>query len=170
MRYNDSVIIATQQQQLQTEEPPKVNECPAIDSNRRIRVAHTRRMLLLNAQHRDNDVQRTYRLQQRRTHHHATPSRPNKIKLNPTRKAGTQASVCVSSVINVKSESNSIQPAGQQHTHRYHGVNRIRCAVRHSDWHSKVIGAVSSVCTTTRSRRCRCRCQTYNHKMLSVSQ
>ena len=73
MRYHDSVIIATQQRQLQTEELPKVNACTAIDGNRQIRVAHSRRMLLPHAQHRHDDVQRTYILQHRRIHHHAKP-------------------------------------------------------------------------------------------------
>ena len=66
--------------------------------------------LLPHAQHRNDDVQRTYILQQRRIHHHAKASRPNRIKSNPASKAAIQASVCVSTVIKVKSESNSIQP------------------------------------------------------------
>ena len=140
MRYNDSVIIATMQRQLQTEEPPKVNECAAIGCNRRIRVAHTRRMLLPHAQHCNDDMQRTYKLQQRRIHHHAKASKPNRIKSNPAREAATQASVFVSTVIIVKSESNSIQPDGQQHEHRYHGVRRVPCAVCHADWHFKDVG------------------------------
>jgi len=110
MRYNDSVIIATHKRQLQTEEPPKVNEFAATDCNRRIRLAHSRRMLLPHAQHRNDDMQRTYRLQRRRIHHHAKPSRPNRFKSNPAREASPQASVCVSTVIKVKSESCSIQP------------------------------------------------------------
>ena len=57
MRYYDIVIIATQQRQLQTEEPQKLNDCAAIDYNRRISV------LLPHAQHRHDDVQRTYNLQ-----------------------------------------------------------------------------------------------------------
>jgi hypothetical protein len=64
-------------------------------------------MLLPHAQHRQNDVQRTYMLQQRRIHHHAKPSKPYIIKSNPARKEASQASVCVSTVIKVKSESNS---------------------------------------------------------------
>ena len=88
--------FAAQQRQLRPEEPPKVNECAATDCNRRIRLAHTRRMLLPHAQHRNDDVQRTYRLQHRRMHHHhAKPSTPNRIKSNPARKAATQASACV---------------------------------------------------------------------------
>jgi len=67
-------------------------------------------MLLPHAQHRHNDVQRTYILQHRRIHHHAMPSKPNAIKSNPASESANQASVCVSTVIKVKSESNSIQP------------------------------------------------------------
>jgi len=89
MRYYDIVIIATQQRQLQTEELQKLKDCAAIDCNRRISV------LLPRAQHRHDDVQRTYTLQQRRIHHNATPSRPHKIKSNPARKAATQVSVFV---------------------------------------------------------------------------
>jgi len=140
MRYNDSVIIATMQRQLQTEEPPKVNECAAIDCNRQIRVAHTRRMLLPDAHHRHDDMQRTYKLQQRRIHHHAKPSKPNRIKSNHASEAATQASVSVSTIIKVKSESNSVPPASQQHERRYHGVNRVTCAVRDCDWHSNDVG------------------------------
>jgi len=55
---------------------------------------------------------------------------------DPARKAATQAPVCVSTVINAKSESNSIQPAGQQHAHHYHGVIRVPCTVRDSDLYS----------------------------------
>ena len=140
MRHNDSVIITTQQKQLQTGKPPKVNACAAIDTNRRMRFTHTRRILLPHAHHRNDDVQRTYRLQHRRTHHHTKPSTPNRIKSNPASKAATHASVCLSTVIKVKSESNSIQTTGQQHEHCHHGVNRVPCAVRHSDWHSKDVG------------------------------
>ena len=92
MRYNDSVIIATQQRQLQTEEPPKVNECAAVDCNRRICVAHIRRILLPH-------VQRTYILQERRIHHHAKPSKPDIIKSNPASKTATRVSMCVSTVV-----------------------------------------------------------------------
>ena len=119
MRYNDSVIIATQQRQLQTEEPPKVNECAAVDCNRRICVAHSRRMLCIqntdlssrlivlsfnlpDAQHRNHDVQRTYSLQHRRIPHHAKPSGSNRIKSNPARGAANQALVFVQTVIEVK--------------------------------------------------------------------
>ena len=157
MPCNHIVIIATQQRQLQTEEPPKVNECAAVDCNRRICVVHSRRMLCIqntdlssrlivlsfnlpDAQHRNHDVQRTYVLQHRRINHHAKPSNQNRIKTDPAREAATRASVCVSTVIKVKSESNSTPPAGQQHEHRYHGFNRVPCAVRHSDWHSKDVG------------------------------
>ena len=156
MPCNHNVIIATQQRQLQTEEPPKVNECAAVDCNRRICVAHSRRMLCIqntdlssrlivlsfnlpDAQHRHNDVQGTYKLQQRGIHHQATPSRPNRIKSNPARKAAIQASMYVSTVIKVESESNLIQPAGQ-HAHHYHGVIRIPYAVRDSDLYSIVDG------------------------------
>ena len=140
MPCNHSVIITTQQRQLQTKEPPKVNACAAIDCNRRILIAHTRRMLLPHAQHRHNDVQRTYTLQYRRIHHHAKPSNPNRFKSNPAREADTQASVSVSTEIKVKSESKSVPPAGQQHERRYHGVNRVTCAVRDSDLYSIVDG------------------------------
>ena len=140
MPCNHSVIIATQQRQLQTKEPPKVNACAAIDCNRRIRIAHTRRILLPHAQHRHYDMQRTYILQHVRIHHHAKPSKPNTIKSNPASESANQASVCVSTVIKVKSESNSIPPVGQQHEHRYHGVRRVPCAVCHADWHSKDVG------------------------------
>ena len=79
--------FATQQRQLRTEQPPKVNEYAAIDCNRRILVAHSRRMLLPHAQHRQNDnVQRTYKLQHRRIHHHAKPSRPSRYLLRAARK------------------------------------------------------------------------------------
>ena len=56
-------------------------------------------MLLTHAQQRNDDVQRTYHLQQRRIHHHAKASNPNIIKSNPAREAATQAPVCVSTVI-----------------------------------------------------------------------
>ena len=136
MRYNDIVSIATPQQQLQTDDPPKVNECAATDCNRRIRLAHNRRMLLPHAQHRHNGVQRTYNLQQRRIHHIDKTSKPNTIKSNPASKAATQASViksqppkhrCVCVNRNqsqiriefnrdpVESESNRIQSAGHRH-------------------------------------------------------
>ena len=88
----------------------RLNGCTSIDCNRQIRVAHSRRMLLPHAQHRHDDVQRTYILQHRRIHHHAKPSKPNRIKSNPARESATQASVCVSTVIKVKSESNSMPP------------------------------------------------------------
>ena len=140
MRYNESVTIRNTATAAANEQPPKVNECAAIDCNRRIRVAYNCRMLLPLAQDRHDDVQRTYTLQHKGIHRYVMPSSPNRIKLNPARKAGTQASVCVSSVIKVKSQSNSIQPAGKQHTHRYHSVIRVPCAVRHSDWHSKDVG------------------------------
>ena len=68
-------------------------------------------MLLPHAQHRHNDVQRTYSLQRRRIKHHAKASRPNRIKSNPTSESATEASMCVSTVIKVKSESNSIPPS-----------------------------------------------------------
>ena len=122
----------------------RLNGCTSIDCNRRIRVAHSRRMLLPHAQHRHNDVQGTYKLQQRGIHHQATPSRPNRIKSNPARKAAIQASMYVSTVIKVESGSNSIQPAGQQQEHRYHGVRHAPCAVRCSDWHSKDVGCRQS--------------------------
>ena len=67
-------------------------------------------MLLPHTQHRNDDVQRTYRLQQRRSHHHAKPSNPIRIKSKHDSESATKASVCVSTVIKVKSESNSIQP------------------------------------------------------------
>ena len=157
MRYNDRVTIRNTATAAANEQPPKVNECAAVDCNRRICVAHSRRMLCIqntdlssrlivlsfnlpDAQHRNHDVQRTYNLQHRRIPHHAKPSGSNRIKSNPARKAATQTSVCVSTVIKVKSESNSMPPAGQQHEHRCHGVNRVPCAVRHSDWHSKEVG------------------------------
>ena len=66
-----------------------------IDCNRRTRLAHTRRMLLPHAQHCHDDVQRTYKLQQRRIQHHAKASKPNRIKSNPAREAAIQASACV---------------------------------------------------------------------------
>jgi len=137
MPCNHSVIIATQQRQLQTKEPPKANGYAAIDCNRRICVANTRRMLLPHAQHRNDDVQRTYKLQQRRIHHQLEASRPNRIKSNSAREAATQASVCVSTVINAKSESNWMPSDGQHPERRYHGVNRVPCAVCHADWQSK---------------------------------
>jgi len=45
-------------------------------------VKQARRTLLPHAQQRNDDVQRTYSLQQRRIHHHAKVSRPNRIKSN----------------------------------------------------------------------------------------
>ena len=38
----------------------RLNGCTSIDCNRRIRVAHSRRMLLPHAQHRHDDVQRRH--------------------------------------------------------------------------------------------------------------
>ena len=97
-------------------------------------VSHTRRsrMLLPHAPHRKNDVQRTYNLQHSHINHNAKPSRPNRIKSISASEAATQASVSVSTEIKVKSESNSVPPAGQQHERRYHGVNRVTCAVCHN--------------------------------------
>jgi len=44
---------------------------------------------------------------ERRNHHHAKASRPNRIKSNHAREAATQASVCVPTAIKVKPEPNS---------------------------------------------------------------
>ena len=63
-----------------------------------------------SCQHRKVTVKQTYSLQYRCIHHRAKSSKPNRIKSNPAREAATQASVCVSTVIIVKSESNSVQP------------------------------------------------------------
>ena len=63
-----------------------------------------------------------------------------RIEFDPAREAATQASACVSTVIKVKSESNSVPPADQQHAHHYHGVIRVPCAVRDSDLYSKDVG------------------------------
>ena len=97
-----------------------------------------------HAQHRHNDVQRTYILQHSHTNHNAKPSKPSRIKSNPAREAAIQASMYVSTVIKVESGSNSIQPAGQQQEHRYHGVRHVPCAVRCSDRHSKDVGCQQS--------------------------
>jgi hypothetical protein len=132
MRYYDIVVIATQQRQLQTEELQKLKDCAAIDCNRRISLPH--------AQHRHDDVQRTYILQQRSIHHHAKASKPNRIKPNPARNAAIKASVCVSTVIKVKSESNWMQPAGKRHKQCCHGVNQVPCAVHDCDLYSKEVG------------------------------
>ena len=101
----------------------------------RIRLAHTRRMLLPHAQHRNDDVQCTYKLQRRCIHHHAKVSNKNKSKSNSAREASIKASVCVSIIIKVKSESNAIQPRRpatraslsrcQSRPNRNHRQNRI---------------------------------------------
>jgi len=90
-----------------------------------------------SCQHLKDTMKHTYILQHRCIRHRAKPSKPNRIESNPAREAATQASVRVSTAIKVKSESNSVPPAGQQHEHHYHGGNRVPCAVRHSDWHSR---------------------------------
>ena len=71
----------------------------------------------------------------------------NQTKENrdPAREATTQATVCVSTVIKVKSESKSIQtsrPATGASC--YQGVRHIPCAVRCSDRHSKDVGCRQS--------------------------
>ena len=142
MRYNDSVTIRSTANAAANGRIPKTKtDLHRIDYSRGHLVSHTSRMLLPDAQQRNDDVQRTYSLQQRRIHHHAKASNPNRVKSNPARKAATQAPVCVSAVIKAKSESNSIPPAGQQQEHRHHGVIRVPCAIRHSDWHSKDDGS-----------------------------
>ena len=79
-------------------------------------------MQLPHAQHCNDDVQRTYGLQQRRIHHHAKASKPNRTKSNPASESPNQASVCVLTVIKVKSESNLIKsrrPARQASLSRW---------------------------------------------------
>ena len=145
MRYDDSVTTPTTARPAANGRTAKSKRmCSYRLQSSNTRRTHSPYTLLPHAQHRNDDVQRTYKLQQRRIHHQLEASRPNRIKSNSAREAAIQASMYVSTVIKVESGSNSIQPAGQHHARRYHGVRHVPCAVRCSDWHSKDVGCRQS--------------------------
>ena len=143
-----------------------------IDCNRRIRLAHTRRMLLPHAQHCHVDVQRTYILQKDATTimpRHQDRTESNQI--TPAKQPPKHRCVC-----QPQSKSNQNQIPSRQTASN----TRIVITVSTASHVQFVIPigipkrsvAGSSVCTTKRSCRCRCRCRcrTYNHNMLQVSQ
>ena len=141
MRYNNSVTIRNTAKAAANVKPVKSKRM----CSHRLQLSNTHRTHLpyaLTTRSASSQRRAAYLHPAAKTH--PPPCKGIKTKQNQieSRPQSSHPSIgmFVSTVIKVKLESNSIQPAGQQQEHRYHGVNRVPCAVRHCGWHSKDVG------------------------------